>query len=189
MISYLKGRVFVKNPDSLILVAGGVGYKVFAGPKTLALLQEGAEAELFCYLHLKREETMELYGVSSLAALSIFELIKGVSGIGPKAALALSSLGEPEEIRKAIEMGDESFFGNVHGVGSKKIQKVILELTGKLKTLKGDRKIEAKDKDLLDALQALGFPLQRAKSAVSRIPKEIQSPEHRMKEALKLARR
>src|SRR3990167_1901598 len=105
--------------------------------------------------------------------LELFETLKGISGIGPKAALRLSSLGTREQMREAIEKGDASFFAGVHGIGQKKIQKVILELTGKLKTLKQGNGKE--DDDAVDALVALGFSKNQAKDALSKLPEGISS--------------
>lgn len=187
MISYLKGQVISKGSDSIILLVGGIGYKVFVGTKILALAKEGSDLALFCYLHLKREETIELYGLPSAEALSLFESLRGISGIGPKAALAISSLGNPQELKQAILQGDEGFFKGIHGVGSKKIQKVILELTGKIKTF--GKHMEHLDDDAVDALVGLGFPRKKAREAVARVGKEIQETQARVKEALKFIRR
>jgi len=118
----------------------------------------------------------------------LFETLRGISGIGPKAALKLSSLGTKEQLREAIEKGDASFFAGVHGIGQKKIQKVILELTGKLKTLKRGDENEGDD-DAVDALIALGFSRQKAKEALSKIPQGLGSLKEKVKEALKIAKR
>ena len=120
--------------------------------------------------------------------LELFETLRGISGIGPKAALRLSSLGTKDQMREAIEKGDAAFFAGVHGVGQKKIQKVILELTGKLKTLHKDGE-EQEDTDAIDALVALGFSRQKAREALSKIPQDVSSLKEKVKEALKIARR
>src|SRR3989338_730944 len=187
MISYIKGRVIARGPDYIITDTGGVGYKGFLAVNFLNSSLVGKEVELWCHLHIRQDETLELYGVESLEMLELFETLKGISGIGPKAALRLSSLGTREQMREAIEKGDASFFAGVHGIGQKKIQKVILELTGKLKTLKRGNGKE--DDDAVDALVALGFSKQKAKEALSKIPQGLGSLKDKVKEALKLARR
>ena len=187
MISYIKGRVIARGPDYIITDTGGVGYRIFLAASLLSSFSVGKEAELWCHLHIRQDETLELYGVESLEMLELFETLKGISGIGPKAALRLSSLGTREQMREAIEKGDASFFAGVHGIGQKKIQKVILELTGKLKTLKQGNGKE--DDDAVDALVALGFSKQKAKEALSKIPQGLDSLKDKVKEALKLARR
>lgn len=177
--------VISRGSDYIITETGGIGYKVFLAANRINSFPIGKEAELYCHLHIRQDETLELYGVESPEMLELFETLKGISGIGPKAALRLSSLGTREQMRDAIEKGDASFFAGVHGIGQKKIQKVILELTGKLKTLKQeDEKIE--DADAIDALIALGFSRQKAKDVLSRISPDITNSNLRIKEALKL---
>lgn len=185
MISYLKGRVLSLAPDSFILEVGGVGYKVFVSHALLSSLKEGRELEVFCHLHMRREETMELYGVSSPDALTVFESLLGVSGIGPKAALAISSLGSAQDLQKAITEGDERFFAGIHGVGRKKIQKIILELTGRLSNSRTRAAAEKKD-EALQALVSLGFTSKDAREALSQISESVQDPQKRVQEALKL---
>lgn len=189
MISYIKGNVIAKGADYIIAEAGGIGYKVYVAENRLPSYALGKEAELYCYLHLKREETMELFGVESPQALEVFETTNNISGIGPRAALAIASLGTMEQLKAAIGKGDAAYFGRVHGIGQKKIQKIILELTGKLKSLdqKGARSPE--DKEAIEALVALGFPRKRAKDVLLQLPESISSSEEKVKEALKLMRR
>ncbi|MDP2734659.1 MAG: Holliday junction branch migration protein RuvA [bacterium] len=189
MISYLKGKVIAQGPDYIITDVAGVGYKVKVAENRLASLPVGKEAELYCYLHLKREETLELYGLESPQALDLFETLNGISGIGPKAALAISSLGTMAQLKEAIGKGDASYFSRVHGIGQKKIQKIILELTGKLTSLNRQNKGGADEQEAADALVALGFPRGRAQEALSRVPPEIVKTEERVREALKRIRR
>lgn len=188
MISYIKGNIIAKGLDYIITEAGGIGYKVFLAANRINSFPVGKEAELYCHLHIRKDETLELYGVESPEMLELFETLKGISGIGPKAALRLSSLGTKEQLRNAIEKGDASFFAGVHGIGQKKIQKVILELTGKLKTLRQDGG-EQEDTDAIDALIALGFSRQKAKEALSQIPKGVVSLKEKVKEALRVVKR
>lgn len=183
MISYIKGKVIARGSEYVITDTGGVGYKVFIAKNRINSFPLGKEVELYCYLHLRKDETLELYGVDSPETLELFATLKSISGVGPKASLAISSLGTREQLRDAIEKGDTSFFAGVYGIGKKKIQKVILELTGKLKTLKQGN--EEEDDDAVDALLALGFSRQKAKEVLSRIPPEITNTEQRIKEALK----
>ena len=188
MISYIKGRVIAKGPDYIITEAGGIGYKVYVAENRLPSFPVGQEAELYCHLHVKREETLELYGMESPQALEVFETADNISGIGPKAALLIASLGSMEQLKAAIEKGDVAYFAKVHGVGQKKIQKIILELTGKLKSL-GQRKAKSpEDKEAMDALLALGFSSSKAREALSHLPANLSSSEEKVRGALKAMR-
>jgi len=182
MISYLKGTVITQGPEYIITEVGGIGYKVNVALNRLSSYPVGREVEVYCHLHLKRDETMELYGVESPEALVVFETLNGISGIGPKAALAISSLGTMSQLRAAIDTGDAAYFSLVKGIGQKKIQRIILELTGKLKSIKKQEKKE--DAEVIDALVSLGFSQKQAKEAASLVPEDILSSQERVKLAL-----
>ena len=189
MISYLKGKVILKDSDYIILETGGVGYKVFVPEALYMQVKEGQEGfEVFCSLQLRKDETLELYGTPSFEALKLFEVFRDVSGIGPKAAMLLSSLGKPEQIRKAIDQRNIAFFKGVKGIGEKKVQKLILELTGKLGSFDNGGKRSSGD-ETIDTLVSLGFSKAEARNALSRLPAEITEPEQKIKQALKLLAR
>jgi Holliday junction DNA helicase RuvA len=184
MIAYLKGRILLKDDNYIILETNGVGYKVFVPQALYMQLKEGQEqVEMFCALQVRKEETMELYGVPSFEALKLFEVFRDVSGIGPKAAMLLTSLGKLEDIKKAIDQRNTAFF-RIKGIGEKKIQKIILELTGKLGSFEGSKR--SSGDEVVDSLVSLGFSRGDAKDAISRLPAEITVPEEKIKEALKL---
>ncbi len=183
MISYLKGNVILKEKDFIVLNVNGVGYKVFVGKKELGGIANGQTKEFFCYLRIKQDETIELYGFGSSEALRFFEVLNGISGIGPKTALVLSSLGSTQDLEKAIEQGDAKFFAGVKGIGTKKIQKIMVELTGKFSLLK---KENYSGDEALDALVGLGFPKNKAREVLSKLPKDVISTEDRVREALKV---
>ncbi len=185
MISYLKGTIIYKEQDFIILNVNGVGYKVFLAPKTFKQVAGENEVEIFCSLYVREGETLELYGFLNTETLRLFNILQGISGIGPKAALALSSLGSIEQLKKAIETKDTRYFNGVKGVGQKKIQKVILELTGKLETSFQNGKVSNED-EALQGLLSLGFSPKDAKRALARIPSTITETQQRVKEALKL---
>ena len=188
MISYIKGKVIALGSDYIITETQGVGYKVYVAENRLSSYLVGNEAEIYCHLHIKREETLELYGVDTPQALEVFETLNNISGIGPKAALNIASLGTMEQLRKAVEKGDVGYFAKVHGIGQKRIQKIILELTGKLRIL-NVKKPTSEDNEATDALIALGFSRQKAKEALSQVSQDISSLEGKIKEALKVVKR
>lgn len=189
MISYLKGKVIAQGPDYIITDVGGVGYKVQVAESRASSYFVGSEAAVYCYLHFRREETLELYGVESPQALELFETLNSISGIGPKAALAISSLGTMAQLKAATEKGEAAYFARVRGIGQKKIQKIILELTGKLKSLNRQQEEKSEEKEAVDALVALGFPRAKAREALSLVPSEVSRAEERVREALKRIRR
>lgn len=181
MIYHLKGKIEFKGEKFLVIEVAGVGYKVFCSPNTLKKVSEGEELRLFTSLYL-REEAAELYGFLSQEELKLFETLNEISGIGPKTAMMLASLGSLEKLKETMEKGQLP--PEIKGIGQKKMQKILLELTGKIKELKTPEK-EGPVDGALDALISLGFPKQRAKEALSRITGEL-SEEKKIKEALKI---
>ncbi|MBQ6154813.1 Holliday junction branch migration protein RuvA, partial [bacterium] len=115
MIAYLKGTAKVYS-DYLIIVTGGVGYKVFVGGKLLSRANN-SEIEVFTYAYI-REDRFELYGVSSENELKLFEMLLSVSGCGPKMALALTDAGA-NKIIEAIQQADVTYFTQFPRVGKK----------------------------------------------------------------------
>jgi Holliday junction DNA helicase RuvA len=185
MIAYLRGKVIHKDIDSLIIDVQGVGYKVFVGENILSSVGN-TETELFCHHH-QRETSVELYGFASADTLRLFSIINNISGIGPKLALILSSLGTIDELKKAIEQRDEKFFAGVRGLGKKRLQKLILELTGKLDDVMDVTRTEIDRRDeVLQALVGLGFTVGDARDAISQVNPKVTDPEGKIKEALKV---
>lgn len=184
MISYLQGKIVLKKENFIILDVKEIGYKVYLSKRTLNKIPENEDfLKLFTFLYL-REEKMELYGFLNFQELELFEILKGISGVGPKSALALSSFGSLEKLKEVLESPDDEFFREVKGIGKKRIQKIILEITGKIKNFEKE-KIPLKD-EALEALRSLGLSSQKAKSTLLKVPKEIKDPENRVKEALKI---
>jgi len=175
MISYLRGKIIFRGDDFIILDVGGVGYRVFLSFKNIKNLENGQEVELFTSCFLRRD-TLELYGFFSLEEMEFFELLNKISGIGPKASLSVTSLGTLDELKKAIEDNNEKFFEGIKGVGRKKIQKIILEIGGKIKNFGLSKKpsYSPEDKKLLEALLRLGFSRQEIKKVISEIPPHIK---------------
>ncbi|MCK4781817.1 Holliday junction branch migration protein RuvA [Candidatus Parcubacteria bacterium] len=184
MISYLSGKIVLKKEKFIVLDVGGVGYKIFLSKKTLEKISENDKSfEIFCYLCV-RENALDLYGFLDFKELEFFELLIGISGVGPKMALEISSLGPLEKLRKEIEYQHEDIFSGVLGIGKKKARTIILELSGKLKEISKE-KIKKID-EAENALANLGFSRQKAKEALSQVPEEIKAPEKRIKQALKI---
>ena len=131
MFYYLNGTVAEIGPNLAVIDCGGVGYACATTNYTLAQLKRGERAKLFTYLHV-REEIFDLYGFSSQAELNSFKMLIGVSGVGPKAALAILSSGTPDQLALSIVTGDEKALTGVPGIGKKIAQRIILELKDRL---------------------------------------------------------
>ena len=155
MINYLKGKIEFKGEKFLAIETAGIGYKVFCAPGALKKIIEGEEIKLFTHLHLK-EDAVELYGFLSREELGLFEILNEISGIGPKTAMMLASLGSLEKLKEIMEKG--KLPPEIKGIGQKRMQKILLELTGKIHELNNHGSQETSE--AVDALIALGFPRQ-----------------------------
>ena len=131
MYYYVNGTVAKIGPNLAVIDCGGVGYACATTNYTLAQLKRGEQAKLYTYLHV-REEIFDLYGFSTQTELSSFKMLLGVSGVGPKAALAILSSGTPDQLALSIVTGDEKSLTGVPGIGKKIAQRIILELKDKL---------------------------------------------------------
>ncbi|OHA63619.1 MAG: Holliday junction DNA helicase RuvA [Candidatus Wildermuthbacteria bacterium RIFCSPHIGHO2_01_FULL_47_27] len=186
MIAYLQGTIIFRGGDFVVLDANGVGYKVFLTEKTLSNLPKNDEfLKLYTYFHL-REETAEIYGFLTYGELQLFETLNNVSGIGPRTALILSSFGSLEQLKAIIDRQDAKALQNIKGIGTKKLQKIALEITGKITEMGMRPSVLPAEEEAVGALISLGFSRQQAKAALADVAKEIQDPQERLKEALKL---
>lgn len=131
MYYYVNGTVAEIGLNLAVIDCGGVGYACATTNYTLAQLKKGEKAKLYTYLHV-REEIFDLYGFASQAELSSFKMLISVSGVGPKAALAILSSGTPDQLALSIVTGDEKALTGVPGIGKKIAQRIILELKDKL---------------------------------------------------------
>ena len=131
MYYYLSGTVAHIEPFLAVIDCGGVGYPCRTTSFTLSRIKTGEKAKLYTYLSV-REDAMDLYGFSSQEERRLFQLLTSVSGVGPKAALAVLSSSTPENLALSIITGDEKALTAAQGVGKKIAQRVILELKDKL---------------------------------------------------------
>jgi holliday junction DNA helicase RuvA len=132
VIAHLRGRIFEKHPNRLVLDVNGVGYDVFVPLSTFyGLGDPGTETALRIHTHV-REDALVLYGFATLLEQELFERLIGVSGIGPKVALAVLSGIEPLDLIRAIERGDLARLTAIPGVGKKTSERIVLELKDRL---------------------------------------------------------
>lgn len=197
MFYYLNGIVAHMAPNLAVIDCGGVGYACKTTTNTLAALHKNESAKLYTYLHV-REELFELYGFASENELNCFQMLIGVSGVGPKAALAILSSTTPERLAAAIITGDEKALTGAPGVGKKIAQRVILELKDKLaKGQLGTPTAESigvtgvtvipenKSSEAAAALAVLGYTPLEISAALKDISLEELSLEAIIKQALK----
>ncbi len=190
MIAHVSGVVAEKFNSSLIVDVHGVGYEVAvaATDYEAALLNE--PIKLFTHHHI-REQSQELFGFSSLAAKKLFELLITVQGVGPKAALAILSLGESETVRNAIANSDAAFITKATGVGKKTAERVVVDLSDKVgmpivynTTSTGAVQTMNHNDEALEALMALGYNLNDATRALEGVSTDLSTAE-RVTQALK----
>lgn len=131
MFYYLNGVVAHVAPYLAVIDCGGVGYACRTTNVTLGALTVGKPGKLYTHLNV-REDAMELYGFATEEELNCFEMLIGVSGVGPKAALSILSSTPPERLALAIITGDEKALTAAPGIGKKIAQRIILELKDKL---------------------------------------------------------
>ena len=131
MFYYLDGTVAEILPYLAVVDCGGVGYACKTTNTTLAALKKGQRGKLYTYLNVG-EGVFELYGFATQAELNSFKLLIGVSGVGPKAALAILSVATPDTLAMAVITGDEKTLTAAPGIGKKIAQRIILELKDKM---------------------------------------------------------
>jgi Holliday junction DNA helicase RuvA len=186
MISRLRGIPAGRSAEGLVLDVGGVGYLVAATPSALRHADASAEVTLETYLHV-REDALQLYGFADARERELFVRLLGVSGIGPKVALAVVSSGRPDELRRAIAIGDAARFQVIPGIGKKTAERIVLELKGAMPDsiepgeAEGTTELVARD-----ALVELGFSISDAERALAATDPELPA-EERVREALRSA--
>jgi holliday junction DNA helicase RuvA len=182
MISRIRGTVVARTPAGVVVEVGGVGYLVAATPRVHARV--GEETTVETYLHV-REDALQLYGFASAEERELFELLLGVSGIGPKVALAIVSGSSPAELKRAIARDDLARFEAIPGIGRKTAQRVVMELKDKLGEPPG---AGSPDGELLarDALVELGWSLVDAERVLADVDESLPV-EEQIRSALKKA--
>ena len=157
MIGYLEGEIKYSGKGKIILFANGIGFTVYI-PNSLTLLEKDF-AKLYIHTHL-REDNLSLFGFPSPQDLDLFELLISVSGVGPKIGLAIFTASTSDNIVKAIESSNLSFFNSISGVGKKTAQKIILDLKSKVSQGEINFKNLEGSSELVESLITLGFQKQ-----------------------------
>jgi len=191
MIAHVYGIVVEKvGVGTVIVDVNGVGYEVqlAAGDFDATVLE--SKIKFYTYHHI-REQSQELFGFSSLMAKKLFELLITVQGVGPKAALAILSLGDSETVRNAIANADAVFVTRASGVGKKTAERVVVDLSDKVGHAirtnvnnMGLSSVIPLSDEALEALMALGYNLNDATKALEGVSTELSTAE-RVTQALR----
>ena len=186
MIGYIEGAVKAAREAHLIVLAGGIGYKIGVLKETVLRTTVGSPITLWIYTAV-REDALDLYGFADEEELRFFELLLTVSGIGPKSALGVLDIASVETLRSAISTANAGYLTSVSGIGKKTAEKIVLELKDKMKA--GDKMqsgVLRGDQEALEAMRALGYTAAEARDALREIPNDIESGSDRLRAALKL---
>jgi Holliday junction DNA helicase RuvA len=182
MIARLRGRIAGRAGAGLIVDVNGVGYLVAATPS----VQRLGDGEVTIEIHtVVREDTLALFGFATSEERELFELLLGVSGVGPKVALAIVSGSTPAELRRAIARDDVKRFQAIPGVGLKTAQRVVLELKEKLPLVETAAEASG-DLTARDALVELGWSLIDAERTLADVDSTL-SVEEQVRAALRRA--
>jgi Holliday junction DNA helicase RuvA len=167
VIAAVRGTVIARGADHVVVEVAGVGYKVFVP-------RHPSRDEVLLHTHqVVREDDEALYGFEAREELALFEMLISVSGVGPKAGLAILSVGRPAEIAGAIASGDAALLARAPGVGKKTAERLIVDLKGKVGRVAGAPVIPgamALDDDAHAALVALGYTASEAATALRDAP-------------------
>ena len=196
MFYYVEGTVAELQPYLAVIDCGGVGYACMTTNNTLSALKKGQKARLYTYLHVA-ENAFGLYGFKTQSELNSFRMLIGVSGVGPKAALAILSVGTPETLAMAIVTGDEKALTVAPGIGKKIAQRIILELKDKIAkeqaasglpmsgSTGGQVSFTSKATEAAAALAVLGYSSQEVAAAMKGVDVETLSLEEIIRQSLK----
>lgn len=191
MIRIVSGTVVAAGKNYVVVEVGsssaGIGLRVFVPDPILTRYRPGVTVSLHTYLQV-RESELSLYGFEHPEELAVFELLLGVSGVGPKVALATLSTLTPDALRLAVANKEPGIVSRVPGIGKRTAEKIVLELQGKLTpaedTLAQLANTMDADSEVIDALTALGYSVVEAQRAVQKIPADVVGVEDRLRVAL-----
>ena len=192
MYYYLNGTVTLMEEGLAVIECAGVGYACRTTTHTLSQLRLKEPARLWTYLSV-REDAMELFGFATREEKRLFEMLLGVGGVGPKAALSLLSTVPPDQLTLAVMTGNEKALTAAPGVGKKMAQRVLLELKDKLGSnleldFSGPVSVPAPDSGAalaMAALAELGYSQAEITAAMKKIPPDVTRTEDIVRHALR----
>ncbi len=187
MIRRLRGRIEAIEQDHIIVDVGAFGIAVYEPQAQIVQQHVGQTVALFTYLHL-REQDITLFGFASDDDLQLFELLLGVSGVGPRLALAMLSTLTQDAIRLAIANEEPGVLTRVPGIGIKSARKILFQLKDKIAPAEldgiGMTMLTDDDAEVIEALTSLGYSVVEAQRAVQSLPKDVDGVEERLRLAL-----
>ncbi|RKJ40256.1 Holliday junction branch migration protein RuvA [Acutalibacter sp. 1XD8-33] len=188
MFYSLRGKVAHTEPGIVVIDVGGVAFKCATSMNTLRNLPRiGGEAVLYTYLNV-REDALDLYGFLTQTELNCYKLLTAITGVGPKAGLAILSEMAPEDVALAAAAGDAKRFTRASGVGAKLAQRIVLELKDKVKGLSfagmelegvepGGLSAAGNAAQAAEALVTLGYSPSEAAAAVGKLDSQLPAEE------------
>ena len=173
MISSLQGKLEALAEDRVVINVGGIGFQVYTPTPILSTMGKvGEDVKLYTHLHV-REDNISLYGFGLPEELWLFQTLIGVSGLGPRLALAMLSAMSTEQITMAIATGSTTLLITIPGIGKKVAERIILELKDKIGAgwiATPTSQLAQENTDVLAALTSLGYSAQEAARAVTTLP-------------------
>ncbi|MDD6355685.1 MAG: Holliday junction branch migration protein RuvA [Oscillospiraceae bacterium] len=188
MIYNLNGKLTYVDPTFIVIECGGVGFKCFASTTTITSISTvGTNVNVLTYMSVK-EDSIDLYGFATQEELNAFKLLISVSGIGPKAAMAILSVLPPDRLTVAVSSGDVKAIQSAQGVGKKTAERVVLELKDKMvgigsahtnAIVEGIQSVAQSDnaQEAVEVLVSLGFNQSEAASVVGTMDKSLSVDE------------
>lgn len=195
MIGFLKGKLLATTDTALLVDVSGVGYDVQVGAGSASWGEVGETVALWIHTHV-REDQITLFGFREMLQKKIFLILIGITGIGPKLALAATSLLEPAELVDAVTFGNTAVLRTIPGVGKKMADRMVLELKDKLGLMVKQTEWQAVASgggqtqvynDLHEALSGLGFSDAQIRNVVKLLRRELEDRSVEINELLKLA--
>lgn len=176
MIASVRGEVLEIALDHVVLEAAGVGYRLNVTPATLSTLTRGEESRLYTAM-IVREDSMTLFGFSDTESRDLFGLLQTVSGVGPRLAMAVLAVLEPEALRKALAESNVAALTRVPGIGKRGAERMVVELRDKVNLVpvqsgppgSATPVITPVRDQVVEALIGLGFPVKQAEPAVDAV--------------------
>ena len=187
MIGSLTGIVQYINTDknNVLINVQGVGYAVYLPTHTISSLKINSDIFIYTYT-VVRETALDLFGFITLDEKHFFELLIGISGVGPKSALLILSLADIPTLHNAIAQNEITTLTKVSGIGKKIAQKIIIELKDKIGDITVTGGVNTDDASVIEALEAMGYKQTEAREVVKQLPSDITGLNKRVAAALKI---